>query len=268
MDTELVLSLGAVPVTTINNGYSQAPWLEEAAAGRIEHVLDVESAGDFPYESIAAANPDLIVVFGYDLTDSYDKLAAIAPVVANGDFSASWSGDWRSFLPTLGEALDLQDAAASTLAEFDDQLAEIRQQHPEFADKSVSFSVYYGEEYGLNYQSTPGSLPASVLESIGLTLPGNATKFAEDGIVSDELIPLIDADVIIIHNVSDLMGGDATIDTLTGNGLFQQMTATKNDRVVITPSDSPIGWAMSTGGPMGSLVAVKELVPLLAEKLG
>ena len=95
VDTELLLAMGGVPVTTNGLGFNKAPWLTEAAAGRIELVFQTESWDQYPYESIAAAKPDVIVVFGYDLTNSFAKLSEIAPVVTSdkpwtGYFSNPW----------------------------------------------------------------------------------------------------------------------------------------------------------------------------------
>ena len=67
VDTELLLSLGGVPVIINGLGFNKAPWLKEAAADRIELVFETESWDQYPYESIAAAKPDVIVVFGYEI---------------------------------------------------------------------------------------------------------------------------------------------------------------------------------------------------------
>ena len=112
VDTELLLSLGGVPVTTNGLGFNKAPWLKEAAADRIELVFETESWDQYPYESIAAAKPDVIVVFGYDLTNSFAKLSEIAPVVTSDKpWTGYFSNPWQDNIRILGKALDLSGAA-------------------------------------------------------------------------------------------------------------------------------------------------------------
>lgn len=269
LDTELVLALGGLPVTTVGIGYDQAPWSREAAGGdaRLD-VLDNEY-GTFPLEEIAAADPDLIVVFGYEVADTYDELSKIAPVLATADVGQLSTADWTDFIVPLGEALDLQDAAAEVVANYSAKVDGIRDENPEFEGTTISYLVYYGDEYGLIYNSAPGSTGARLFESIGFSLPENASQFEGNATVSDELIGEIDADVVVIHDITEDMGSGARIETLTGNPLFTALTAAQNGRVVVTTtSDAAVGWALSSGGPLGKGVALDTLVPRIVEVLG
>ena len=270
VDTELLLSLGGVPVTTNGLGFNKAPWLKEAAAGRIELVFETESWDQYPYESIAAAKPDVIVVFGYDLTNSFAKLSEIAPVITSDKpWTGYFSNPWQDNIRILGKALDLSDAAEKVISDYDSYIAGIKQANPGFAGKSLSYTVWFGTQRGLSYQSLPGSIITEVFTSIGFTQAQNAGSFSETQTVSPELMGSIDADVLIVSGSEGAT--EATpeaIPGLTDSAVFQGLEAWKNGHTVITEKKSPAGWAMSTAGPMGTRVALDILTPRIAEAIG
>ena len=270
VDTELLLAMGGVPVTTNGLGYNKAPWLVEAAAGRIELVFETESWDQYPYEAIAAAKPDVIVAFGYDLTNSFAKLSEIAPVVTSDKpWTGYFSNPWQDNIRILGKALDLGSAAEKVVADYDAYVADTRKAHPEFEGKSLSYTVWFGTQRGLSYQSLPGSTIADVFTSIGFTQTQQAGSFSETQTVSPELMGSIDADVLIVAGSenSTTLAPD-TLPGLTDSAVFQGLEAWKSGRTVITEKKSPAGWAMSTAGPMGTRVALDILVPRIAEAIG
>ena len=270
VDTELLLAMGGVPVTTNGLGFNKAPWLNEAAAGRIELVFETESWDQYPYESIAAAKPDVIVVFGYDLTNSFAKLSEIAPVVTSDKpWSGYFSNQWQDNIRILGKALDLTAAAEKVISDYDSYITDIKQANPGFDGKSLSYTVWFGTQRGLSYQSLPGSIITEVFTSIGFTQARNAGSFSETQTVSPELMGSIDADVLIIAGSegSTTATPDA-IPGLTDSTVFQGLEAWKNGHTVITEKKSPAGWAMSTAGPMGTKVALDIFVPKIAETIG
>ena len=230
VDTELLLSLGGVPVTTNGLGFNKAPWLKEAAADRIELVFETESWDQYPYESIAAAKPDVIVVFGYDLTNSFAKLSEIAPVVTSDKpWTGYFSNPWQDNIRILGKALDLSDAAEKVISDYDSYIAGIKQANPGFAGKSLSYTVWFGTQRGLSYQSLPGSIITEVFTSMGFTQARNAGSFSETQTVSPELMGSIDADVLIVSGSEGAT--EATpeaIPGLTDSAVFQGLEAWKH----------------------------------------
>lgn len=267
VDTELLLAMGGVPVTTNGLGYKKAPWLAEAAAGRIELVFETESWDQYPYESIAAAKPDVIVAFGYDLTNSFAKLSEIAPVITSDKpWTGYFSNPWKDNIRILGNALDLPAAAEKVISDYDACITGTRQAHPGFEDKSLSYTVWFGTQRGLSYQSLPGSIIEEVFTSIGFTQAPQAGSFSETQTVSPELMGSIDADVLIVAgSEKETAVSPEAIPGLTDSAVFQGLEAWKSGRTVITENTSPAGWAMSTAGPLGTKVALDILVPKIAE---
>lgn len=269
VDAELLLAMGVVPVTTNGLGYDKAPWLQEAAAGGIELVFHTESWDQYPYEAIAQVKPDVIVAFGYDLTNSFEKLSAIAPVITSDQpWSGYFSNPWQDDIRILGRALDLQAAAERVISDHDTRIASIRQAHPEFQGRSISYTVWFGEQRGLSYQSLPGSTITEVFSAIGFSPAANAGAFSETQTVSNEQVGLIDADVLIIAGSTGATVPNAdSIPGLTDSAIFQSLGAWQGGRTVILEGASPAGWAMSTAGPLGTRVALEILVPRIAEVL-
>lgn len=269
MDAELVLALGGVPVTAAGLGFNKAPWLQDIAKGRIETVFETESWDQYPYEELAAAKPDVIVAFGYDLTDSFDKLSAIAPVVTSDKaWTGYFSNPWQDNIAILGTALDLPDAAAKVVSDHDARMKKIRADHPEFEGKSLSYTVWFGTERGLSFQSLPTSIITEVFSQIGFVPAKEAGSFSETQTVSPELLGSIDADMLIVAGSTGgtELKADA-IPGLTDSAVFQSLSAWRDGHVVITESTSPVGWAMSTAGPLGTQVALDILVPRIADAL-
>lgn len=272
VDAELLLAMGVTPVTTNALGFNKAPWLQELAGDRIELVFETESWDQYPYEAIAAAKPDVIVAFGYDLTNSFEKLSAIAPVITSDQpWTGYFNNPWQHNIRILGKALDLTTAAEKVISDHDSRIASIVTEHPEFAGKSLSYTVWFGEQRGLSYQSLPGSTIAEVFASIGFSQAPAAGSFSETQTVSNEQLGLIDADVLVISGSQGAQGSTVpsaeSIPGLTDSPIFASLGAWQQGHTVILEGSSPAGWAMSTAGPLGTRVALDILVPRISEVL-
>ncbi|MFT3944078.1 MAG: ABC transporter substrate-binding protein [Ancrocorticia sp.] len=267
-DVELLLALDVTPVL-ISQAVVNAPWLEEHGSAEIE-TFSFDS--DLPLETFAAADADLITAFDGDLTDSYKRISEIAPIAApekaveGGDY---YSGvTWQEELRILGKALDLSDRAEKVIAQHDDRLKLVREEHPEFAGKTATFLVWFGEAaYGLSYFSTPGSPAENFFSSLGFTTNPLAKNFADADQVSFEQMALVDADVLILNDSSH-----GELEKVTGNELFAKLSAVQDKRLVtIIDGDdgnrSPIGWAIATQGPLGTQFLLEDFVPELAKTL-
>ncbi len=134
-------------------------------ASRIEKLLDLEDA--IPVEAVAALKPDLIIAYGPGVQDSYQRLASVAPVLT-GKVTDAYP-EWQDMITQIGQALDLSDAAAKTISDYDAWTAETKAAHPEFSGKTLSYLVYYAGQYGMNYESYTGSGAGDLFTSIGFT---------------------------------------------------------------------------------------------------
>lgn len=67
---------------------------------------------------------------------------------------------WQDVLTSLGETLDLRDAAASMIAEFDDRVEASKADDPDFAGKTISLINVYSREFSPAHRK-PHVLPRS-----------------------------------------------------------------------------------------------------------
>jgi len=276
-DVEALVAIGVTPILVSED--QTDVWVQRELDDVIEGRFSVTDGG-FNVEQIAAADPDLIVVLGADVSADYDKLAAIAPVLSTATSSegeSSVANDWATSLTAVGEALDLSAAAEQALADEEDFFAAFREEHPEFEGKTASYVVYYGAESGLQFHSTEDSPAGLTLSRMGFGISDNATDLDYRATISNEMLSAIDADVIIFSDNSDGAHAD-----LTESALFQNLSAVQNDALVIvenhsvdgyftidgTQYDGNLSWGLARSGPLSSTWAAEQMAPALADVLG
>lgn len=275
-DVEILAAIGVTPV--LANEWSTDAWVENALTTPIPARY---TTGDstFPVEQIAKADPDLIIVLGADVSDAYEKLSAIAPVLSTSSGTggeATVANDWETNVLRVGEALDLQDAAQHALDDEDAFFEDFRAEHAEIDGLTAAYLVYYGEEGGLQYHSSPDGPATTTLENMGFSPNPTASDFSYRQEISEELISSIDADVIVFSDNSD--GNYATI---TEQPLFQKLPAVENGRLILIDNRATDGtfvidgvegtgnlpWALARSGPLSGTWAASQLAPALASAL-
>lgn len=275
-DTELLAALGAIPVAAWSIGVERSVWTQNAID--TTNIEIVEETDD--HEAIAAAEPDLIVVSGTDLTDSYERYSTIAPVLAaeTVEETESRGGDWRSQILAIGEALDLVDAARTATAEYDAHITTTKADNPEFEGVRLAFLIHYGEEYGTWYSSVEGTSTYELFDALGfdVSTPDGITDAEQ---ISAELLPLIDSEVLLLNSQVDV---ETTQQQLTGTELFQQLPAVQAGQWSVfyhnesgdgfifdgVEHEGNIAWATAHGGALlGKAWAVDQLVPVLRAAL-
>lgn len=281
-DAELLAAIGVTPVGT-QSTLERAVWVQDALPQEIEDVYDWDTVlGDIGYEDVAASEPDLIIWTGSDLSAHYEQLSAIAPVLGAETDAQATTKDWRTEIQTVGEALDLADAATTATEDYDEFFEQARADNPEFEGLTTSYVIHYGEEYGTVYSSVTGSDVEQLFLDLGFAPNPLAEQFVENGSVSDELISQIDADVLIVGSV---VSGDnkeaVTEELLTGKELFQQLGAVQSGQWAITYAtdgsgyvfdgvehEGNVAWALAHGGALlGKQWAAEQFIPLLRSAL-
>lgn len=274
-DAEILAALGVTPYLASDE--TTDAWVENALSTPIPERF---TRGDdpIPIEQVAAAKPDLIIVLGTDLSDSYEKLSAIAPVLSTAKEGASEGknvNDWDANILRVGEVLDLKDAAQKALDKENEFFETFRTEHPEFAGKSVSYVVYYGDTGGLQFHSSVGSPAGGVLEQMGFEPAPKASELKYREEISAENLAVIDADVIVF---SDNSGGKYA--TITDLPLFKNLAGVKADHLVLidnrdgtfaidgTEHQGNLPWALARSGPLSGTWAAEQIAPAIAKVLG
>ena len=279
-DDEFMAMLGATPITVFQ-GQETQEWLKDSFAHPIEFGIERTNVGEFPYEVIAKAKPDLIVITGEDLNGAYEKLSSIAPVVAAPEQDTTVTASWQERFRLLAEALDLSAKAEQAITGVEEQFAAIRAQYPQFAGRTINYIIYYGAANGLSLQNMADDSSETFFTELGFAHSPLRDTFSPGDYFSYEQIAQLEADLLLFSdNTYDLASGATEITDITGNPLYQNLAVVKENRVVLVtntvdnfihdgqeqPGNLPMG--ISFGGPLGQLWAARTVSPILAEKLG
>lgn len=274
-DLEILGALDVAPVIATDRPLNA--WMEGRLPTEIETTYTAGQDG-FPAEEIALAEPDLIIALGVDLSDQYDQLSSIAPVLATEAQTGAGqrvANDWEANTRAVGEALDLQQAADEALAEEESSFETFRTDHPEFEDLTVSYVVDYGDEVGIQYHSSEGSPAATTLERMGFAASNpNAEDLGYREVVSREMTSAIDADVVIY---SGQIGEDPA--EIMADPLFQKLDAAQDGHVVLIENrdssfvidgeehEGNLPWGLARSGPLSSPWAADTIAPAISSVL-
>lgn len=250
-DFEATLALGVAPVVAPAEP-DEDPWLEPYADVLADVPVVDPWADSFAVETVAAAEPDLIIALGYSrLSDDYDKLKTIAPVLGNEDKGVDIP-DWRTTTELIGSTLDLAGAAEDAVATTDDHLAQVAEEHPEWQGKTVAIVINRGPEYGIELVNNDGSDAEELLSTLGFAPHPNAAKMMDkDGYteISLENLSIVDADGVFLYQ----HGGDGDAEDaaawLDKSPLFGRLGAVESGNIAIISSDDEgagsLPWALS-----------------------
>lgn len=138
-------------------------WSDVAKARKLTRLY----IGEPSAEAVAAQMPDLILISatgGDSALALYDQLSTIAPtLIINYDDKS-----WQALLTQLGDITGQEKQAAARIAEFDKQLATVKQQLT-LPPQPVSALVYTAAAHSANLW-TPESAQGKMLEQLGFTL--------------------------------------------------------------------------------------------------
>ncbi|MGU3413366.1 Fe2+-enterobactin ABC transporter substrate-binding protein [Enterobacteriaceae bacterium C34A] len=184
-------------------------------------------------EAVAAQMPDLILISatgGDSALALYDQLSTIAPtLIINYD-----SQSWQSLLTQLGQITGQEKQAAQRIAEFDNQMAKVKQQM-KLPPQPVSALVYTAAAHSANLW-TPESAQGKLLEQLGFTLaplPAGLHTSQSQGKRHD-IIQLGGENLAAGLNGQSLFvfaGDQKDTDAIEANPLLSHLDAVQNKRV-------------------------------------
>lgn len=256
VDTDALVALGATPVFAPST-VDRNPWLGDVVDD-IEVLWESEAGAEVSVESVAAAEPDLIVsLAAADTFDQarFDQVSAIAPVLHApvGDLT------WQETTRELGHAVDLAGAADAAVEESEAAIDSLAAEHPDFAGRTAAHVIVYPEEWGAAYVSTPGSDTEALFDALGFELTEGAADFDEDDVVSGELISRIDADFLLVST----FGKDS--DYFLESPLYQAVPAVEDGRVAVNDDVDAAGTnSLAWGLNQQSALSVPWLLDAIA----
>ncbi len=265
IDSDALLAVGAVPVLAPST-LERNTWLEAEQLDAIGTLWESEAGAVLGAETVAAADPDLIVaLYSYDDVDQayFDQLSAIAPVL----YGAADELSWQEITVAVGEPLDLAGAAERAVADAEASVERARAEHPEFEGASAAHVIVYEQEYGAVFASEPGSDTAALFADLGFVEPAGASRFPVDGLISDELVGLIDADFVLLSTFG------AASDYFLEQPLVQQVPAVAEGRAIVNEADpvtegNDLAWGLNVQSALSLPWLIDRLSGLAVEALG
>jgi len=194
--------------------------------------------GEPSAEAVAAQMPDLILISatgGDSAVALYDQLSAIAPtLIINYDDKS-----WQALLTQLGTITGQEKQAATRIAEFDKQLARVKQ-HLKQPPQPVNAIVYTAAAHSANLW-TAESAQGKLLQQLGFslaTLPAGLNPSQSQGKRHD-IVQLGGENLAAGLNGEGLFlfaGDQKDVDAIYANPLLAHLPAVQNKRV----------WALGT----------------------
>ncbi len=205
-------------------------------------IEDVGTVVEANLEKINELNPDLIIIGGR-LTDSYNDLSAIAPVIypivtGSDDFLAAF----KNSLDDYGKIFNKQEELDQAFAEIKDKIDAVKEKVDATNERALillhnrgRFSAYgSGSRFGIIHDVL-GVEEAE--KGLGTHIHGNP--------VSSEFVQKANPDIIFIVDRSMIVGNDVMDKAEVENKLVQQTNAAKNGKIFYL---NPQVWYLAGNG--------------------
>ncbi|HKG66136.1 MAG TPA: ABC transporter substrate-binding protein [Solirubrobacteraceae bacterium] len=224
-DQDAALAVGVVPVAVGDflGGYDwrARPWAQEALGGAEPKVV---AGQQINFEAVAAQRPDLIIAINAGLEqDDYDKLARIAPTVAQSGDYIDFGMPWDEQTMLVARALGREQRGEEVVERVEAKFAQVREEHPEFAGKSGILA--YGGPDGYGAYAT-GDTRSRFFTDLGFELPEQVDELAGESFFtefSQEQFRLLDQELVAMYGSED---------DVLANPVVKRLDAAKQDRMV------------------------------------
>ncbi|MFC5993494.1 iron-siderophore ABC transporter substrate-binding protein [Pseudonocardia hispaniensis] len=263
-DQDAVLALGRKPVGAVawfgEEPFGTWPWVRTLWGDSPPTV--VGERDEYNIEQIAALKPDLILAQYSGMSQAqYDRLSAIAPVVAQPKGFEDYQAPWQDMTRAIGRALGQEQRADELIKGIAERFATIRAEHPEFAGMTAVVAENY--EPGQYTAFSPKDPKMIFMSELGFTMPQALQQFIGTKNLIDfsaERLDLLEADRLMW-----LTGDAQTEQRIKADPLYQRLRVAAEHRDLFVPYDEPpIGAALSFNTVLSIPYAADQLVAQLA----
>ena len=255
-----LLALGIVPVAVTawfgDQPFGVWPWAQPKLGNAKPVVLNLDNG--IQVKQIAGLKPDLIVATDAGLDqDTYQKLAAIAPTLAQSDGDAFFE-PWKDQAKAIGQAVYQAGQITSLINGVDKGFTAVADKNPQFKNKRAA--LLQGKLHDDNVVATTG-WRTEFLTQMGLTIPESIAPLAVDQerafIPRDKITSVLGAaDLLIWTTESDKDQTDL---------LANPDVAELRSRSVFTTKDQ--AGAISYASPLSYPLVADQLPALIANIL-
>lgn len=234
------LVLGVQPIGSA--AWSDVPYrsglapVEPYLRDRAQDLTIIGYGQEVDLEKVLLLKPDLIL--GNDTHEAiYEQLSQIAPTVLFTYYDSS--RNWKDLLRLSAHVLGKAQAAEKLLSDYYQRTQALWQKMDDRAS-TIRVSVITPRSNGVRLMYK-NSLSGGVLEDVGLSRPPEQDKEGTNALVSFELIPHMDGDVIFAISHMDGDGLDV-VNQLENQPLWSQLEAVKQGKVYLVDAQHWYGW--------------------------
>jgi iron complex transport system substrate-binding protein len=256
-----LLALGIVPIAVTNwfgdQPFGVWPWAQPKLGNAKPVVLNLDNG--IQVDQISGLKPDLIVATDAGLDqDTYQKLAAIAPTLAQSNGGDAFFEPWKDQAKAIGQAVFQSGQIASLINGVDKGFAAVADKYQQFKNKRVL--LLQGRLHDDNVVAITG-WQTDFLTQMGLAVPEILAAFAVDQqrafIPRDKIKSVLgDAELLIWATESDKDKADL---------LAKADVAEHRSRSVFTSKDQ--AGAIAYASPLSYPLVAEQLPALIANIL-
>ncbi|MFF5986085.1 iron-siderophore ABC transporter substrate-binding protein [Prauserella flavalba] len=263
-DQDAVLALGVKPVGVVDwfkeRPYGKWPWTKDLWGDTKPTIVGERDS--YNMEAVANLKPDVIIAQYSGMTkQQYDTLSQLAPVVAQPKQYPDYAAPWQDMARPIGKALGQEDKMNQLIEQMDQRYAEVREQHPEFAQQTVAVADSF--QAGTYSAFTSTDPKAIFFRELGFKLKPEIDQMAEQGMnaaeFSSERLTVLDTDRLVWVTSSE----DAN-NRIKAEPLYQKLKVHQEGRDLFVPYENPdIGAAFSFNTVLSIPYAIDQMVPRL-----
>lgn len=260
-----LLALGVVPIAVTNwfgdQPFAVWPWAQPKLGGAQPVVLNLDNG--IQVDQIAGLKPDLIVAINAGLdADTYQKLSAIAPTLAQSDGDAFFE-PWKDQATAVGQAVFQADQMKSLIDGVDKQFAAVAQKNPQWTGKKAL--LMQGTLWQGTVVATLAGWRTDFLNQMGLVIADSIKPFGSDHravIPRDQIKAVLDSADVVIWTTESPDDQKA----LLADPEVAASLATAQNRHVFTTKDQ--AGAIAFASPLSYPLIADQLPPLIGKILG
>lgn len=214
-----------------------------------ESIINTGSLVEPNFQKVNEANPDLIII-GTRQEQDYDEFSKIAPTIYYDIDYEDYVNSISKNLERLGGIYDIKEKADAINK---DMLQTIEEESSDYKGLKGLFVMYNNGKfsaYGL--KSRFGFLH----DSFGVAPVSESIEASGHGLsISSEYIQEMNPDILFVLDRNVAIGGGEIHKSAIENGLIQETSAYKNNRIVYL---SPQVWYLAGGGVNSMKMMAKE----------
>jgi iron complex transport system substrate-binding protein len=260
-----LLVVGVVPTAVTNwfgdQPFAVWPWAQPKLGAAQPVVLSLDNG--IPIDQIAGLKPDLIVAInaGVD-ADTYQKLSAIAPTLAQSDGDAFFE-PWKEQATAIGQAVFQANQMKSLIDAVDKQFAAVAQKYPQWQTKKAL--LMQGTLFQGTVVATAAGWRTDFLNQMGLVIADSIKPFVSDHravIPRDQIKAVLDSADVLIWTTESPDDQKA----LLADPEVAASQATAQNRHIFTTKDQ--AGAIAFSSPLSYPLVADQLPPQISKILG